>query len=197
MGVVQNITPSCPSNYTGGVGDGQPCTVNVTTWTAPTDLNGTIIYKIYLNEMRTAINDEESRRQGTITDFGVAEVTGNPLYTVKWSVIRDALNTLEAWTNTYPGVKSGYKTFTWTYAYPTQGNIITDEMAEEFRSKINDAEDDCLCDCNYCTCNCNYCTCNCNYCTCNCNYCTCNCNYACTCNCNYSDIRLKKNVIYI
>jgi hypothetical protein len=40
----------------------------------------------------------------------------------------------------------------------------------------------------------NVCVCNCNYCTCNCNYCSCNCNYACTCNCNYSDIRLKTNI---
>lgn len=43
----------------------------------------------------------------------------------------------------------------------------------------------------------NQCICNCNYCSCNCNYCTCNCNYSCTCNCNYSDVTTKENIAYM
>lgn len=30
-----------------------------------------------------------------------------------------------------------------------------------------------------------HCVCDCNYCSCDCNFCTCNCDYSCTCNCAY------------
>lgn len=180
----QNITPSCPSNYTGGIGDGQPCTVNVTDFGIPTVLDNTAILAEHINILRATINDEENRRQGSLTNFGVDLNSNNTVQTSHWLQIKSALDTLEQWTHTYPGSKSGFKSYSWTNT-PSQNDYITDDFINEVKSKINDAENDCLCDCNYCTCNCNYCTCNCNYCTCNCNYCTCDCNYACTCNCNY------------
>jgi len=194
--IVKNISPDCATNYSPTVQSGKPCTTNVVIW-SPADLDSTAILAIRLNELRVALNQEESRRVDTQTAFGTAVAAGTITTSAHWAAIRSALETLPNWTNTYPGTKSGNKVYTWTYSNPSTGAIITDEVIEEFRLKINDAKDDCLCNCNYCTCNCNYCTCNCDYCTCNCNYCTCNCNYSCTCNCNYSDRYLKKNIIYI
>jgi len=184
--LVKNITPSCPSNYGPG-GDGHPCTSNLTPWTQPSDLTTATILAQHLNELRDAIRREQARRQISQTDFGANVASSNLITAAHWSAIRNAINTL--------------KTFSWSSSVPTTGNIIQAAQANEYRAKINDAEDDCLCHCNYCTCNCNYCTCNCNYCTCNCNYCTCVCNYSCKCNCNYSayhsDARLKYNILYI
>lgn len=194
--IQQNITPSCPSNYIGGVGDGKPCTTNITYFDIPDNLENTKILAAHINTLRSVINNEENRRQGAITNFGSSLASSNTVNASHWLQIKSALDTLEKWTDTYPGVKSGFKSYSWSYV-PSQNDYVTDDFINELKVKINDAENDCLCNCNYCTCNCNYCTCNCNYCTCNCNYCTCNCNYACTCNCNYSDIRLKKNIIYI
>jgi len=207
MPIEKNITPSCPSNYGTG-GDGHPCTVNVTAWTDPGDLDLKSVRAIHINELRAAIRDEQARRGIALTDFGPSLTSADKVTAAHCVAIRNAINTL--------------KSFTWTYGEPTaSSSIIIDEYIEEYRAKVNDAEDDCLCHCNYCTCNCNYCTCDCNYCTCDCNYCTCNCNYPCTCNCNYSctcncnysctcncayrctcncnysDRRLKKNIIYI
>jgi hypothetical protein len=195
MPIVQNITPACSSNYGPG-GDGHPCTTNVTTWSSPADLANYKMLPIQINELRAAINDEENRRLGGVTNFGANETSGGIITAADWAAIRNAINTFETYDSN--GNPTGtYKTFSWTQPTPASGVKITDEIVEEMRAFVNDAENDCLCNCNYCTCNCNYCTCNCNYCTCNCNYCTCNCNYSCTCNCNYSDEELKKNIIYI
>ncbi len=207
MPIEKNITPSCPSNYGTG-GDGHPCTVNVTAWTDPGDLDKQQVRAIHINELRAAIRSEQARRGKPLTDFGPNVTAADKITAAHCAAIRNAINTL--------------KSFTWTHDVPiASSSIIIDEYIEEYRAKVNDAEDDCLCNCNYCTCNCNYCTCDCNYCTCNCNYCTCNCNYpctcncaysctcncayyctcncaySCTCNCNYSDIRLKKHIVYM
>jgi len=183
MPVVTNITPACPSNYGPG-GSGKPCTSNVTTWTAPSVLTNAKVVKEYINELRTAINREINRRIGTIYDFSTA-ISGTSILAEDVSNIRSVIdNRFIKYTTT--GEPNGLKTFTWTYVLPSVSSaVVGNNIVEEVRNKINEAETDCLCNCNYCTCNCNYCTCNCNYCTCNCNYCTCNCNHACTCNCNY------------
>ena len=169
--LVKNITPACPSNYGPG-GDGHPCTSNLTPWTEPADLNNSEIMAVHLNELRTAINEEQIRRQISQTSFGSAVASGTSITAAQWVTIRNAINTL--------------KTFSWSSGVPSVGAIIADDLVEECRAKVNDAEDDCLCHCNYCTCNCNYCTCYCDHCTCDCDYCTCDCAYSCTCDCAYA-----------
>jgi len=168
--LIRDITPACPSNYGPG-GDGHPCTSNLTPWTPPADLNNAAIIAQHLNELRLAIRNEQARRVISQTDFGANVSNGVVITAGQWTAVRNAINTL--------------KSFTWTSGVPSVGAIITDDLVEECRAKVNDAEDDCLCHCNYCTCNCDYCTCVCDYCTCVCNYCTCNCAYYCTCNCAY------------
>ena len=214
---------ACPCNSQGGsnwwtcvdvydsfylLNDG--CVANQTVWDEGT-LNTTVKIKAdHINELREAISLEQTRRH-TTPHFGVpgsslSEVAiGDKATRVDTKELRDQIESLYPFTGA------------WAYNYNTiskiEGSILT-----EARTNINDAENDCLCNCNYCTCQCNYCTCDCNYCTCqcnyctcdcnyctcqcnyctcNCNYCTCNCNYSCTCNCNYSDEELKENIEYI
>lgn len=147
---------------------------------------GTIIEEQHHDELRTAINEELSRRSKA---FGITNVsTGQkPLYT-HFRELRDAINHCVAW--------GGYPASLGNAALSAGQDILTDAV-NQLRIKINSYRVICICNCDYCTCDCNYCTCNCNQCVCNCNYCTCNCNYSCTCNCNYSDKRLKKNIIYL
>ena len=167
------------------------CSTNQTSWTDPTISTSVKVKAQHINELRNAINGEQSRRHTTPLSFG-ADRTAMNVVTKKDT--KDLIYQIEA---LYPFTGS------WAYTYSTiskvEGAIIT-----EVRGNLNNAENDCLCNCNYCTCqcnyctcDCNYCTCDCNYCTCNCNYCTCNCHYSCTCNCNYSDERVKEEIEYI
>jgi hypothetical protein len=189
------------------------CPANQTTWTE--SLNTNIKIKAsHINELRAAINSEQTRRHTSPYSFGSAESTSTTVTQQDTKDLSDQIEALIPFTGT------------WAYNYSLISKIEA-AILIEVRANLNDAENDCLCNCNYCTCqcnyctcncnyctcqcnyctcNCNYCTCNCNYCTCNCNYactcncnyaCTCNCNYACTCNCNYSDERLKENIHYM
>jgi len=174
------------------------CPANQTLWTDPTINTAIKVKAVHINELRTAIQNEQTRRHTTPVDFGTDVTTGDTVKASDTQALKDEIEALFPFTGS------------WAYNYTTiskiEGGILS-----EVRYNLNDAENNCLCncnyctcqcnyctcDCNYCTCDCNYCTCDCNYCTCNCNYCTCNCNYACTCNCNYSDEELKKEISYV
>ena len=145
------------------------CPANQSSWTDVT-LNTAIKVKaVHVNELRTAINTEQTRRHVTPFNFGTTRSTANVVTRQDTKELRDQIEALYPFTGA------------WSYTYSTiskiEGAILT-----EVRANLNDAENDCLCNCNYCTCQCNYCT--------------CNCNYGCTCNCNYSDEELKQEVEY-
>jgi len=181
------------------------CPSNQSYWTDPTLSTSIKIKAVHVNELRTSINNEQARRHTTPHNFGTSRSTIDKVTQQDTKDLRDQIEAL------HPFVGS------WAYNYTTISKIES-AILTEVRSNLNNAENDCLCncnyctcqcnyctcncnyctcDCNYCTCDCNYCTCDCNYCTCNCNYCTCNCNYACTCNCNYSDEELKEEITYL
>lgn len=178
---------------------GTICTTNRTIWTTTLGTAGSVIENEVFVELQNAINRENVRR-GLAADTFTPTADGGTISAINVKQIYDNI--------------AKFKSMSWSSSYNAlTGVLITPAQLVELRINLNDAEDDCTCDCNYCTCNCNYCTCNCNYCTCDCNYactcvcayaCTCNCNYACTCvcnysctcNCNYSDERLKTNIVY-
>ena len=149
---------------------GAPCTTNYTSWTVAAAVGNPITAAV-ITQLRTAINREKTRRGAAQLSFTTIAAGGaGSITTGIFNEVKNGIN--------------GIRAFTWTYSYAV-GSSIYSAYITELRQKMNDLEDDCICNCNYCTCNCNYCTCNCNY------ACTCNCNYS------YSDINLKENIKYI
>jgi hypothetical protein len=170
------------------------CNAHQTSWT---NINpGDIILDDHIQEIRDALDDEYNRRNlvriyhvhgiykgydSNTNNITVSAGTYTNVPLLSGEIIEN-VDVEELYTQI-----SAMKTMIWTtnVQYPLTDEKITDVQLEELRSKINDCENDCLCDCDYCNCNCNYCTCDCNYCTCNCNHCTCNCDYySCPCDCN-------------
>jgi hypothetical protein len=172
------------------------CNSNQTVWTSISV--GDEITDDQINEIRDAIDLEYERRnyvrQNAIRYSGFDSNTDNVTsdtgtYTAPNPMTADQIVEDIHIEELYNQI-AAMKTMTWTsnVKFPLANVEITAEQALELQAKINDCENDCLCNCDYCTCNCNYCTCNCNFCACNCNYCTCDCNhYGCTCFCNICD----------
>lgn len=146
-----------------------------TVWTDPTLSNAIIQKALHATQLRTAIINEVTRRGKTALTWTNAAADANGVINaVLWQEIRDKINYIRTTYNTNPAQPA----FTWTYSTYAATDATLAARVTELRAKMNDLEDDCVCNCNYCTCACNYCGCNCNHsCTCNCNYCTCDCAY--------------------
>jgi len=181
-------TSSCPVHSTLGCPShaGKIAPVTPTSWTDPS-LTGVPIKSQHINELRTAIANENVRRSAGAS-IPAAVSVGGTVDNATIIAMRTALNLFGPW--------SAHASLNLTNL--EEGDLVQNEQIESLRSGVNTFESQCACNCNYactcqcdyvCTCNCNYaCTCQCNYgCTCQCNYgCTCQCNYACTCQCNYA-----------
>lgn len=133
----------------------------------------------HFNEIRSALQDEYSRRSKTPSATPDIKDSNDTVFAVDYRALRDQIRRADRtlWTTAASAEYMGYGTL-------APGLEIQDESTEAFRVQINVLEAECQCDCNY-------------SCTCNCNYCTCNCNHACQCNCNYSDERLKREITYL
>ena len=129
-----------------------------------------------------AVNNERGRRdRGDIDDeLTKSDIDNSTLITeTHFNQVRAGVAGCVAGTSDEAYANDGADTIT-TYTHPAavvasnnleDGDTITATGVNAILIDINNAA--------------NQCTCNCNYCSCNCNYCTCNCNYSCTCNCNY------------
>ena len=150
---------------------------NPTIFTDPSLNTDSPIKALHVNELKTAIAAELTRRSLS-SSLPVDRDTEDLIDDAEFVQLRNALNDMQSWS--YPSSVS---------TDMEQGDDVLHQTMQDLRDRTNLMEQTCVCECNYaCTCQCNYdCTCNCNYaCTCQCNYsCTCQCNYSCTCNCNY------------
>lgn len=180
------------------------CPSHATAWQSGEITTGTIITFQHFQEVKDALHAERKRRyaDSNKANFTYDEVvaTGNTITNDTISKFKIYIDELRAYNYVNPNsyyTSTANQPFNWTFINyfntsdpggPVSEQEIMANSMLEIRTKINDLNNDCICNCNYCTCVCDYCQCNCSYaCTCNCNYsCTCNCNYACTCNCNYA-----------
>ncbi len=189
---------------------GEPCTTNLTVWNDNNISNQIVIKAQHLTELRNAVNREVLRRSKPSLTWSQSINQNDVQFANSWDEYFSKINIIRSTMNVNPVQPQ----FQWSYTNVASGNYILAARLIELRAKMNDLEDDCICNCNHCPCNCNHCACNCNHspcpcncnhspcscdcnyypcscdcnysCTCNCNHkCTCNCNYACTCNCNY------------
>ena len=144
------------------------CVGNKTTFT-DTMSAGTAIKAIHINELRTSVATELTERKscaggswGTIstTVSGTSKNAGDEIDKQHLMDISDAIKRVDGQTLT---INSGAV---------MQASIVT-----LIRNRINNLEDDCLCNSD-CSCN---------------NVCSCYGN----CGCNYSDLRLKKNIKFL
>ncbi len=172
-----------------------PCTTNLTIWVDSNISHEIIIKAQHLVELRNSINREVTRRSKPALTWN-SNIQNNEIqYATSWDEYFSKINAVRTTMNTQPA----QPIFNWVYTNVAVGNYILAARLIELRAKVNDLEDDCVCNCNHCPCNCNHCACNCNHspCSCNCNrcscdghwcscdgdWCSCDCNY-CSCNCN-------------
>ena len=146
------------------------CPTNITYWSENLAANITKVRAIHVNELREAINRENTRRRLSAYDFGpdvvadVDEVKKSHVDDLRAAVER-AINAPDCLTDT----TVAFPPAAWTDPTITASiTKIRDLHREEERYKVNEMELPCICDCNYCACNCN-CTCcdhsNCKSCT--------------------------------
>lgn len=152
----------------------------LTTWTNDPVSTNTQVKSGHLNELRSSIQDELTRRSLTentaYPDPGVVD-TNDTIYNEHYRYIRNQIYQCGGYT--YPPWPSPVENET-----INTGEQILADTTNDMRDTTNVLEAQCVCNCNYA-------------CTCNCNYCVCNCNHACQCNCNYSDERLKRDIVYL
>lgn len=179
------------------------CPSHSTEWKSGEISVGTIITYEHFQEIKDALHAERKRRYA---DSNKPNFTYDEVVAVSEIITNNTISKFKTYIDelrnyNYVNSNSAYPgevnpPFVWVYdnyynsadpGAPVSEEEILANSVLEIRSKINDLNNDCICNCNYCTCVCDYCQCNCSYCQCNCSYaCTCNCNYACTCNCNYA-----------
>jgi len=157
-----------------------PCPANTYAFTDNPADSSDEIEDDHIDELRAAINLENTRRG--LGAIGCGDATaGDTILDDEWDDMYTGIDTIDD----NPGGSCSHSNLSWSYNPKNAGDAILVATINELRDNIDSLSTECICDCNWsCPCNCNW-------------SCPCNCNWTCPCNCNYSDEELKENIVPI